>query len=258
VNKMTNTQTLKSLSPQPLPGVMNKANILEIFQSIQGEGKYAGVKQVFVRFFECNMYCSWCDTPHSIGDAAKQHLKGASQRYKEYTLEDLLQRIDALWKNCHSVSLTGGEPLVQKSFIKELLPRLKDARRRSYLETNGVLPEALEVVIDHIDIIAMDIKLPSSTKCRPYWKEHEEFLKIALKKDIFIKTVISKETDKEDIVRAAGLVARVDPDILFIIQPNTYDLPAVMGKCIEFQEESLKQLNNVRILPQVHKFMKLR
>ena len=47
--------------------VETKANILEVFQSIQGEGKYAGVKQVFVRFFECNMHCVWCDTPHSIG-----------------------------------------------------------------------------------------------------------------------------------------------------------------------------------------------
>ena len=49
---------------------MNKANISEIFQSIQGEGKYAGASQVFVRFFECNMHCAWCDTPHAIGDTS--------------------------------------------------------------------------------------------------------------------------------------------------------------------------------------------
>ncbi|HLF18327.1 MAG TPA: 7-carboxy-7-deazaguanine synthase QueE [Candidatus Omnitrophota bacterium] len=228
-----------------------KAKVLEIFQSIQGEGKYAGIKQVFVRFFECNMHCVWCDTPNSIGDTVRN--------FKEMTLDEIMDRVRALKAGCESVSLTGGEPLLQAEFIKGMLPALKKEGLKSYLETNGVLPQALGMVIDGIDTIAMDIKLPSSTKCQPFWKEHESFLKLARQKDVFIKTVISSDTDKEDIGRCVQLVAGIDPDVLFILQPNTYELKnGVMKKCLEFQDLCLKRLNNVRILPQVHKFMKLR
>ncbi len=228
-----------------------KAKILEIFQSIQGEGKYAGVRQVFVRFFECNMHCDWCDTPASIGDT--------SRNYKELTLAEVGKQIQSLGQNCHSVSLTGGEPLLQTDFIKELLPLLKKAKLPAYLDTNGTLPEALKSIIDGIDTIAMDIKLPSSTKQKAYWKEHEQFLRIAKRKDVFIKTVVSSDTDLSDVERAVSLTAKIDPQIVFILQPNTYELQnGVVKKCLEFHDYCLKYLPNARVVPQMHKFMKVR
>jgi len=249
-----------------------QANILEIFPSIQGEGKYAGVPQVFVRFFECNMHCVWCDTPASIGDTTRN--------YKEMSLEDVFRQVKEIWQGCHpssprpsgatpdfanqgagahSVSLTGGEPLLQKDFIKALLPLLKREGMRTYLETNGVLPDELQDIIDDIDMIAMDIKLPSSTQCKPYWDEHARFLEIGKKKDIFIKAVISSQTDKEDIVKAVEVISRVNPATEVILQPNTFDLKnGVMPKCLEYQRYCLARLPNTRILPQMHKFMKLR
>ena len=227
-----------------------KAKILEIFRSIQGEGKYAGVKQVFVRFFECNMHCVWCDTPASIGDTTRN--------YKEIELKDLVAEIKKIREGCHSVSLTGGEPLLQVDFIKELIPHLKKMKLPVYLETNGICPQELKTVINDTDIVAMDIKLPSSTKEKAYWKEHEEFLKIALKKDVFIKTVISADTDKKDIVKAVEMVKKIDPGVLFILQPNTYELRnGLMDKCQDFQDYCSKYLSDVRILPQTHKFMKV-
>lgn len=227
------------------------AKILEIFQSIQGEGKYAGVSQVFVRFFECHMHCVWCDTPDSIGDTTR--------KYEEYNLDRVIQKIDELWDDsCHSVSLTGGEPLLQKDFLKSLIPRLHAKKRPIYLETSGVLYKQLEDIIDGIDTIAMDIKLPSSTQCRPFWEEHGKFLKTALKKDAFIKTVVSSVTKKEDILKAIDLVSGIDPHVLFILQPNSFDMHnGVIKKCLEFEKICAKRLKNVRILPQIHKFMKL-
>ncbi len=228
-----------------------KANILEVFQSIQGEGKYAGVKQVFVRFFECNMHCTWCDTPHSIGDGARH--------FDEYTLEELWKKIYSLSDNCHSVSFTGGEPMLQKDFIKKLLPKLKEVKLPSYLETNGIFYQELEELIDNIDIIAMDIKLPSSTKCQPFWQEHREFLKIARRKEVFIKTVISSDTERDDILTSIDLVADVDPEILYILQPNYFDQQnGVMKKCLEYQKDCLLRLKNARIIPQMHKILKVR
>ncbi len=227
------------------------AKISEIFQSIQGEGPYAGVRQVFVRFYGCNMHCSWCDTPYAIGDVPG--------RFKEYFLEKLLKEVKALAKDCHSISLTGGEPLVQKDFLKELLPPLKKLGRKIYLETNGIMPQALKEIIRHVDIVAMDIKLPSSTKCKSYWQEHAEFLKIAKKRDVFIKAVVSSDTSKEDIEKTVKLIAKIADKTLFILQPNFFEIKnGVLSKCFAFQNYSLKYLASVRVIPQMHKFMKLR
>ena len=227
------------------------AKILEIFHSTQGEGKYIGVPQASVRFFECNMHCVWCDTPHSIGDTTR--------RYKVMALDELVGEIKVLWGQSHSVSITGGEPLIQADFINTLTPVLRGLGMTVYLETNGVLPKELAQVIDGVDIIAMDIKLPSSTQCKAYWQEHDEFLQIARTKDLFVKVVVSNATTREEVLQAADLVKRHAPDVPFILQPNFFDMKeGVVAKCQEFQNDCLKRLPNVRIIPQIHKFLKVR
>lgn len=227
------------------------ARISEIFHSIQGEGKYTGREQVFVRFFGCNMRCVWCDAPHSIGDTTRH--------YKEYALEALMAEVRELWPNCHSVSLTGGEPLVQKDFIKELLPSLKKEGMRSYLETNGTLDQHLAEIISDVDIIAMDFKLPSSTKCRPYWEEHAAFLRLARQKEVFIKAVISSGTQKEDVARCVELVAEVDPGILLVLQPNYFERQnGAMDRCLDYQDYCRQYLADVKVMSQMHKVWKVR
>ena len=227
------------------------AKILEIFRSIQGEGKYAGCLQVFVRFFECNMHCVWCDTPASIGDGKRG--------YKGMGLKDALRQVDALYENARCVSITGGEPLLQKDFLKSFCHALRQGGKKIYLDTNGTLPGALAEIIKDIDIIAMDIKLPSSTRQKAFWAQHKEFLKVAQHKEVFVKTVISLNTKAEEVLKAAKLVAAVDPEILFILQPNYPDMKkGTIEQCAGYQKSCAKILKDVRILPQVHKFMKLR
>ena len=85
--------------------------ISEIFSSIQGEGIYAGERQVFARFAECNLRCSYCDTKFDS--------------YREYTPGELLSEIASFGKGFHSVSFTGGEPLLQKDFLREILSLIK-------------------------------------------------------------------------------------------------------------------------------------
>jgi organic radical activating enzyme len=227
------------------------AKILEIFRSVQGEGKYAGVPQVFVRFFECNMHCVWCDTPASIGDGKRE--------YKVIGLEDALAQVNALYDNAHSVSITGGEPLLQEGFLKSFCHALHRGGKKVYLDTNGTLPDALSGTIKDIDIIAMDIKLPSSTRQKAFWGEHKEFLKTARRREVFVKAVISLDTRSEDVLKAAKLTAAIDPGILFILQPNYLDMKkGIIEECVGYQKLCAKFLKDVRILPQVHKFMKLR
>jgi len=101
--------------------------------------------------------------------------------------------------------------------------------------------------------------LPSSTQCQPYWREHKEFLKIANQKEVFVKSVISSETQADDVNEAVNLVFDIDPDILFILQPNYFDRQnGVMNKCLDYQKLCSRRLKNVRIVPQVHKQMKVR
>ena len=227
------------------------AKILEIFRSIQGEGKYVGAPQVFVRFFECNMHCVWCDTPASIGDGKRA--------YKELGLEDALKQVDDLYENVYCVSITGGEPLLQKEFLKSFCHALHREGKKIYLDTNGTLPHALAEIIKDIDIIAMDIKLPSSTQQKAFWREHKEFLKVARRREVFVKAVISLNTKAKEVLKAAQLVAAVDPEILFVLQPNYPDMKkGIIEDCLGYQKICAKILKDVRIIPQVHKFMKLR
>ncbi|MBF0522540.1 MAG: 7-carboxy-7-deazaguanine synthase QueE [Candidatus Omnitrophica bacterium] len=226
---------------------MNTAKITEIFTSIQGEGPYVGVKQVFVRFAGCHIDCAWCDTPFKNDPG------------KEYSAEQLQQEIASLnCVGCHSLSLTGGEPLLQKDFLKEILPVIKRMKFKVYLETNGILYEELTKLISGIDIIAMDFKLPSSAKAGVFWKEHEEFLKIAHRKEVFVKAVISRDTEEEDIRKTVKIMASVDPSILLVLQPNALDGKVVVRKCIQYQKACLKKLSDVRIIPQMHKVLGIR
>jgi len=197
------------------------------------------------------MHCAWCDTPNSIGDTVRD--------YQDMGLEEVEDKVRACASGCHSASLTGGEPLLHKDFIRTFAPRLKAMGLKNYLETNGTLPDALAEVIDVMDIIAMDIKLPSSTKEKPFWQEHQDFLRIARRKEVFIKTVITNDTDVCDVRQAALLVAGVDARIPFILQPNYFEMKqGVVAKCGDLAKECAKILSDVRILPQIHKFMKLR
>jgi len=220
-----------------------EGKIAEIFESIQGEGIYQGVRQIFIRFYGCNLNCKFCDTKLNS--------------YREYGAEALLRKIRHYNGNYHSISLTGGEPLLQVDFLKELLPGMR--KEKIYLETNGTLPEELGQIIDRIGIISMDIKLPSSTGLRGFWDEHRRFLKVGLKKNLFVKTVVCKSTKLEDLRIAVGLIGEFDKNIPFILQPNSFEIgKGLMDIIKRLQKFCLNNLSDVRIIPQMHKFLKVK
>jgi organic radical activating enzyme len=224
---------------------LTKAKIAEVFESIQGEGIYAGVKQVFVRFFGCNLNCRFCDTKLS--------------HYDKYSSLDLFNKIRRTSKEFHSLCFTGGEPLLQKDFLKEILRLAKNDGYSTYLETNGTLADEFEEVKDDVDIVAMDIKLPSSTNDRQRWQEHRRFLSKAKGKDVFVKMVICKTTEKKDLKNALKLISEIDPKIPLVLQPNSNEYSKkLLEKIIDLQQFCLDHLADVRIMPQLHKFLKLK
>ena len=219
-----------------------RAKIAEIFKSVQGEGIYIGQEQIFVRFYGCNLNCKFCDTK--------------LYNYTEYESLDLYRYIKSNYRRFHSISLTGGEPLIQKDFLKHFLPLLKKSKFKVYLETNATLPSALKDIIDFIDIIALDFKLPSSTGLKELYNEHEQFLKIALEKDAFIKAVICYTTELADFKKAIQIISRNKKETPFLLQPNTFELSkALMDKIKDYKSIALEFLPDVRIVPQMHKLV---
>ena len=220
---------------------MNKAKVADIFYSIQGEGIYAGSPQVFVRFYGCMLNCRFCDT----------HLSA----YDKYTPLELYGEIKRFTQVYHSVCFTGGEPLLQRVFLKKLLKLLKYDGITTYLETNGILTDALAEVIDDIDIIAMDFKLPSSTGMGPYWREHRKFIKAALKKEVFIKVVICSETDRQDIEEMLSLILKAGAKkVPLVLQPNFFELSReLLAKVRSLEKYCSRYISSTQVIPQLHK-----
>ena len=215
--------------------------LVEIFHSIQGEGKYVGVPQIFVRFPNCNLHCQYCDTRFD--------------RAEEISIDEISKILAA--NRVHSISLTGGEPLLHVDEILKL--KQKFPNEKLFLETNGSLPNELSKVIDSIDIVSMDFKMPSVID-QNLFGIHEKFLRIANQKNCYVKIVLSNETTIEEFSEAIETIARVDPKILLILQPvdpRNGIQPIKSERIIEFQNRALNFLNDVRIIPQTHKMLRI-
>lgn len=230
------------------------ARIIEVFPSLQGEGVHVGKPHLFIRFWNCNMSCSYCDTDY----------KGP---YREYTSEALLAEVEGLIGSAgpfHAVSLTGGEPLLWAPFLKDWLPRLKALGQKTYLETNGTLHAPLKQLMEWIDIIAMDVKPPTATGDREVWRENEEFLKVSREagKEIFVKVIVTSNTSDDEVRRSVELVRSVGADIPLILQPVTPWGEAKEGPAPEqitrWKAWATERLADVRVLPQMHKIWGVR
>ena len=183
--------------------------VVERFVSINGEGAHAGELAVFIRFKGCNLCCSYCDTAWAV----------------------------------RNVTLTGGEPLLQKD-IEPLVAALKDCRVE--IETNGSVPFSRLAEIEHRPVFTMDYKLPGSGM-----ENHMNTANFALlNSHDSVKFVVGSE---EDLNRAAEIIDRFK----LIDRCHVYFSP-VFGKIepariVEFMTE--RNLNGVRIQLQLHKFI---
>lgn len=243
-----------------------EAELAEVFSSVQGEGMLIGLRQVFIRFRGCNLTCDYCDTPTAC--TAEPCLVEQAPGRRDFiptpnpvALDRIVSLVDG-WQHGwpgvhHSISITGGEPLLSHTVLQFWLPELRNLLP-VYLETNGIMHAALSLVIDHVDIVGMDIKIPSTSGCTDLWDDHRSFLEIAAGKNVFVKVVVGEETQDWEIIRASELVAAVDRQIPLILQPVT-EPGGKVGvhpvRALEFQEIACRRLREVRIIPQTHKFM---
>ncbi|GEM_PF-259383 len=243
---------------------INKAKIKEIFSSIQGEGLYVGCKQIFIRFCACNLNCAYCDTdfyPDNINDKSD---------YFEFTPEELLKYLEDNFdiNSTHSISLTGGEPLIWADFLKEFMPLVqKKYDILFYLETNATIDDNAKIILPYTDIIAGDVKLPSCSGIDVFDK-HEKFYKVASEirnnkgiwfntknNNFFVKVVFDDNITDDEITKTVNLAKKYGFEI--IIQPRMIDdkISASKDTMLTVFEKFTKIYRNTRLIPQVHKFI---
>lgn len=249
---------------------MPDAHITEIFSSVQGEGPWVGQRQIFVRFAGCDISCRYCDTRASAGNPEIPGPAACRVQVNPFSFTyDLVQgRItpEALTGFCARLtvsgpgkpvlSLTGGEPLLQLPFLLAWLPQIRKDYS-VYLETSGIHYEGMSGIRSMVDTVSMDFKLPSATGLRPYWEEHARFLAASRGAAVFAKAVVTGDTREEDILTSACLIRESGRSIPLVIQPADHPFSPGTELLIRFQNAAQALIEDVRIIPQVHKMLKV-
>ena len=241
-----------------------RENIIEIFSAIQGEGKYVGCRQVFVRLEGCNLDCTYCDTENEIGrhPTCMVEMPAGSHELHAYenplSVEEIAGVVARVTEDVphHSLSVTGGEPLLHVPLIRALSACIP---LPIFLETNGTLHEELARCIDCVSYISMDIKLPGVLS-HPVWDAHARFLAIARTKEVYVKVVVAVETSDDEVRTAARMVADIAPETLLILQPVTpYGgcTAPTPARLLALQRIALTAVKDVRVIPQTHRMMDL-
>ena len=201
--------------------------ITEIFFSLQGESSRVGLPTVFVRLTGCPLRCGYCDTAYAFHGG------------QTMTLANVLSEVARM--EPRYVTVTGGEPLAQKSCLA-LLRELCDRGYSVSLETSGAIDVSL---VDPRVSKILDIKTPGSGEAgKNRW---DNLARLTPRDEI--KFVLCHEADYE---WAKQLLAerRLDNICPVLLSPSYHDLPART-----LAEWILRDRLPVRMQVQLHKLL---
>jgi organic radical activating enzyme len=245
------------------------APVLEVFASIQGEGRYAGEPQVFLRLAGCPLRCRWCDTPASWTLGGQRAQEGWCTPFQAAT-----RIAEVEGEHQRTVSVTGGEPLMWPEFIGEL--RTFMGVRRIHLETAGAHPAALASVLDAVDHVSLDLKLPADlgapvplglpgreadpVTASDVAAARVSCLRLVRGRDACGKLIVSGDREPRDYVPILDDVASHAPELMLFLQPVTpiAGVPAPDRRQLEaLVELALERSLEVRVVPQIHRMLRL-
>ena len=203
--------------------------VVEIFKSIDGEGKRAGLPTTFIRLHGCNLSCSYCDSKYAcIGD-----------EYTEMTPEEIIESVLELGVN--SITVTGGEPLIHND-VNILLEKLNHFGFDVNVETNG----SQNISVHRFPSVwfTVDYKCPTSNmtdKMNHYLFENE------LRSNDVVKFVVGSE---EDMNAALQVIEKYRPNCSIYFSP-VFGFDA--KKIVEFMMEH--ELYHCKVQLQLHKYI---
>jgi len=221
----------------------HRINIYSIFRSINGEicrpgqGSWA----TFIRFAGCNLRCSWCDTVYA------QRID-PDVRTKSMTVDFIMSQVEKY--KCKNVTITGGEPLLQRNGLSELVRELLMHNYRVSVETNGSCP----IIDNYIDVPiswVVDYKLPSSGENQHMhlatpWSQ--------LTEDDYVKFVIAGRSDYDGALAVVGRFWAEGIKAQMVFSPILDSLS--VNQLCDWMKEN--KLFSIPVSLQLHKLVKLR
>ena len=214
---------------------MANFKVVEIFESINGEGRRVGQLAIFIRLQKCNLNCSYCDTRWANGDDAPYTLMSEDEIY---------DRI--LKSGIKNITLTGGEPLLHKD-VEILLEKIGENPNLSLeIETNGSIELEKFSKLKNPPLFTMDYKLPSSKMENKMCLDNFKYLTLKDTVKFVVGTIEDLKKAKEIIERYSliGKCAVYFSPVLNSIDPI---------EIVKFMKEN--RLNGLNLQLQIRKFI---
>jgi 7-carboxy-7-deazaguanine synthase len=182
-------------------------HIAEVFESIQGEGPWAGTPSLFIRTSGCNLRCSFCDTPYTSW----------KPEGNAWTLPELVRKITD--STAPDVVLTGGEPLLVPA-LPDLASAAQRLGRRVTIETAGTVDLDIQA-----DLIAISPKLANSTPTGTPWAARHDAARcrpdvvksLIQRAPAILKFVIDQPDDISEVVQWLSLVPEIDRSCVWLM-----------------------------------------
>jgi len=218
---------------------MNKPmDIVELFESINGEGDEIGRRTVFLRVFGCSAECPGCDTSYAKGNREKADIK-------EMQAQEVITW--AKQRKINHITITGGEPYEQRH-IEEWIDFFLRAGFTLTIETNGInRPRGVQ---DRVHVVVSPKPWMLTDKNRDayyYWNLMGATFKFA-----------GAPADVDRIRKWYKIFRLNKAYIMPWIDPNKADYKSMKQAYLDLLKEVHTKFNqgeDIRVVPQWHKYM---
>ena len=227
----------------------------EIFLILQGEGLEVGYPQLFLRLGGCPLRCTYCDTPRSWHAGEKRSIPEIEAELDRLLAEAGLQREQIM------LSVTGGEPLEHTEFLTSWLPTWPGL---VLLETAGVYPSKLRLLLPYVHLLSLDWKLPNTLRQGEELVEPAACLAVAVVSGVAVqvKVVVTESTTNMELEDAFAAIAKISPGCTVFLQPSTQfgsgPKPPTGQQLLDWSLQFHALNLDLRVLPQIHPLLGIR
>ncbi|MEN3045020.1 MAG: 7-carboxy-7-deazaguanine synthase QueE [Candidatus Hydrothermales bacterium] len=185
----------------------NDLPVVEIFDSIQGEGPFCGRPSVFLRFAFCNLRCKWCDSEYTWKRKVNFMWK---------SIDEIREKI--LRYNIKHLVITGGEPLLWERIFFPLVEDFLKMNFRIEIETNGTIQSFLQNEV----YFNVSPKLSNSGNSLDKRIKVDVLKSFNKRERVIFKFVIKKESDLVEVIDLKEKVGIENSKIFLMPEGKSY------------------------------------